>query len=163
MSMEKPSINAEKIKLLREKLRLLEREVGSPFSDEDSCCGLTLAQCHTLLEVGTRGEVSLVDLAESLGLDASTLSRTIQGLVLIGLVNRVASEKDRRYVVLTLTEQGRKSFDAIENLFNGFFEGVMGLIPEEKRDNVVEAVGLLADAVRRHNEQSGCCAPRRRR
>jgi len=156
-------MDIEKIKLLREKLRLLEREVGNPFSDQDTCCGLTLAQCHTLLEVGKAGEISLIDLAESLGLDASTLSRTVQGLVLIGLVDRAASEKDRRFVVISLTEQGRKAFGAIEDLFNGFFQGVMELLPEDRRGRVVDDVGLLADAVRRYNEQSGCCGPRRRR
>jgi DNA-binding MarR family transcriptional regulator len=147
----------EKIQFLREKLRLLEREMNDPFGRDAGCCGLTLAQCHTLLEVGNKGEVSLVDLASSFGLDASTLSRMIQGLVVLGLVSRLTNEKDRRYVAISLTEQGRNLFGQIEAKFNTYFAQVLELIPSEKQDAVVECIGLFSDAVRKRNESSGCC------
>ena len=127
-------MDTQKLKLLREKLRLLERESGGVFDGEADCCGVTTAQCHTLLEIGNRGEISLVDLADALGLDASTLSRTIQGLVLIGLVDRRASDKDRRYVSIRLTDQGRKTFDEIETRNNAYYDKVIGFLPEDRRD-----------------------------
>jgi DNA-binding MarR family transcriptional regulator len=150
-------MDIHKIRFLREKLRLMEREMNDPFGRDTGCCGLTLAQCHTLLEVGYTGEVSLVDLASSFGLDTSTLSRMIQGLVVLGLVSRLTNEKDRRYVAISLTEQGRKLFDQIETMFNSYFSQVLELIPTEKRDTVIESIGFFSDAVRKHNESSGCC------
>lgn len=150
-------MDIQKIRFLRGKLRLMEREMNDPFGRDAGCCGLTLAQCHTLLEVGYKREVSLVDLATSFGLDTSTLSRMIQGLVILGLVNRLANEKDRRYVSISLTEQGRKLFDQIETTFNTYFSQVLDLVPSEKQDAVVECIGLFSDAVRKHNESSGCC------
>ena len=147
----------EKIQFLREKLRLMEREMNDPFGRDAGCCGLTLAQCHTLLEVGNKGEVSLVDLASSFGLDTSTLSRMIQGLVVLGLVNRLTNEKDRRYVTISLSDQGLKLFDQIETMFNTYFSQVLELIPFEKRDTIIESIGLFSDAVRKRNESSGCC------
>jgi DNA-binding MarR family transcriptional regulator len=150
-------MDIQKIRFLREKLRLMEREMNDPFSPESGCCGLTLAQCHALLEVGYKREVSLVDLATSFGLDTSTLSRMIQGLVVLGLVNRLTNEKDRRYVAISLTEQGRQLFDQIEAKFNTYFTQVLELIPSAKQDAVVECIGLFSDAVRKQNESSGCC------
>ena len=149
----------EKIRFLRQKLRVLEREMNDPFGRDAGCCGLTLAPCHTLLEVGYKGEVSLVDLASSFGLDTSTLSRMIQGLVVLGLVSRLTNEKDRRYVEISLTEQGRKLFDQIETTFNTYFFKVLELIPSEKRDAVIESVGFFSDAIRECNKSSGCCEP----
>jgi hypothetical protein len=58
-------MNDKDIRFFRERLRLLERETIRPFDGEAACCGLTLSQCHTLLEVGTRGEVSLWSTAGS--------------------------------------------------------------------------------------------------
>ena len=78
-------MDIKKIRLLREKLRQLERELDDRFRSDSGCCGLTLAQCHTLLEIGNKGEISLVELASRLSLDTSTLSRTINGLVILGL------------------------------------------------------------------------------
>ena len=152
-------MDIQKIRFLREKVRLMEREINDPFGRDAGCCGLTLAQCHTLIEVGNRGEVSLVELASSFGLDTSTLSRMIQGLVVLGLVSRLTNEKDRRYVAISLTEQGRKLFDQIEATFNAYFSQVLELIPSENREAVVESIGFFSDAVRKHNESSGCCEP----
>lgn len=150
-------MDIQKIRFLREKLRLMEREINDPFGRDAGCCGLTLAQCHTLLEVGIKGEVSLVDLAASFDLDTSTLSRMIQGLVVLGLVSRLTNEKDRRYVSISLTEQGRQLFDQIEARFNTYFAQVLELIPTEKQTAVVECIGLFSDAVRKHNESARCC------
>jgi len=150
-------MDIQKIRFLREKLRLMEREINDPFGRDAGCCGLTLAQCHTLLEVGIKGEVSLVDLASSFDLDTSTLSRMIQGLVVLGLVSRLTNEKDRRYVSISLTEQGRQLFDQIETRFNTYFAQVLELIPSEKQDAAIECIGLFSDAVRKLNESSGCC------
>ena len=151
------TMNIEKIKYLREKLRILDRESGGVFEDDVDCCGLTTAQCHTLLEIGNRGPVSLVDLAEFLGLDTSTLSRTIQGLVMLGLVNRQINEKDRRYVVISLTEQGRKVFNEIEDRYNGYIARVLDLLPADKQETILESIGAFADAVLKLKETESCC------
>jgi DNA-binding MarR family transcriptional regulator len=150
-------MDIEKIRILREKLRLLERESNDRFRSDSGCCGLTLGQCHTLLEVGNKGEISLVELALELGLDTSTLSRTINGLVFLGLVNRLTNEKDRRYIAISLTDQGRKVFDQIEKTFNDYFSGVLELIPVKQREAVVESISLFSDALRKYNDSTGCC------
>jgi DNA-binding MarR family transcriptional regulator len=155
-------MEAQKIRLLREKLRILERESMGALDQEQACCGLTLSQCHTMMEIGFKGEMSLVDLASALGLDASTLSRTIQGLVLIGLVVRKANEKDRRYVTLSLSEQGRKVYEEIDGVYNAFLAGVFESLPADKHGRILEDIGLFADAVRTANKATGCCRPGRK-
>jgi DNA-binding MarR family transcriptional regulator len=154
--MDKP-MDIQKIKILREKLRILERESMGVFDAQQECCGLTLSQCHTLIEIGMKGEISLVELASALGLDASTLSRTIQGMVIIGLVRRTTNEQDRRFVSISLTEQGRKVYDEIDAVYNGFLTGVFELLPGDKHDRILEDIGLFVEAVRNANEKSACC------
>ena len=154
-------MDMEKIRHFRGRLRLLEREAIRPFDDRAECCGLTLAQCHTLLEIGNRGEISLVDLAVAFGLDTSTLSRTIQGLVMTGLVDRRTSAKDRRYIVISLTAQGRRVFRDIEHRFNTYFAAVLDRIPADRRTRSLRRSRVLAETVRAYNEESGCCRGRK--
>ena len=137
----------ENIKVIKNKLRTMERILGWEVGDQTECCGLTVTQRAVIVEVGSKGQTSLVDLAQSLGLDTSTLSRTINGLVNIGLVRREIKAEDRRYITLTLTEQGVGSLRRIEDLSDRYFEGVMALIPEDKHKRVVESLCLLADAL----------------
>jgi DNA-binding MarR family transcriptional regulator len=150
-------MNTQKIRKLREKLRILERESMGALDQEQACCGLTLSQCHTVMEIGLRGDMSLVDLATSLGLDTSTLSRTIQGLVLIGLVVRNTNEKDRRYVVLSLSDQGRKVYEEIDGIYNAFLAGVFERLPADAHERILDDIGLFADAVLATNVATGCC------
>jgi DNA-binding MarR family transcriptional regulator len=147
----------KKIVELRKKLRVLERESGGVFDVRNECCGVTAAQCHTILEIGDKCEISLVDLADALGLDTSTMSRTIQGLVVAGLVDRKASEEDRRYVKISLTEEGRRVFAAIETRYNAYFREVVALLPEDRRDAILSAVGEFAAAVHRLKASTDRC------
>ena len=145
-------MNAKKIDFILEKLRVLLRESYGVMDAQQECCGLTYSQCHTLIEIGVKGEVSLVDLASSLGLDTSTLSRTIQAMVVSGLVTRTTNEKDRRYVRISLSKQGRKVYELIGRVYYDFMTRVFDLIPARKQEEVLENIGLFADAMKRANE-----------
>ncbi len=149
----------EIIQGLREKLRLLERETGGLLESREECCGLTSSQCHTVLELAKTGTVSLVELASSLGLDASTLSRLVQGLVIVGLVKRETCGKDRRRVEIGLTDQGRSVVRRIEEINTGFFEKVLAEIPAEHHPALLESLARLVDAVKKANDKTGCCRP----
>ncbi len=85
-----------KIREFRKALRQLERLIDS---QQKFCCnGVTLAQCHALLEVEELGQATTGQLADSLNLDKSTLSRTIDGLVNLRLLERLSDPKDRRII-----------------------------------------------------------------
>jgi DNA-binding MarR family transcriptional regulator len=155
-------MDKSQIRTLRQKLRVLERESGGVFGEPQDCCGVTVPQCHTLLEVGQREPVSLVDLATELNLDTSTLSRTVQGLVLLGLLDRRADAGDRRYITIALTPQGRKVVAALEEKYDTYFKAVLGRLPADARSSIVESLSVFVDAVRAHNESIGCCRPGRK-
>jgi DNA-binding MarR family transcriptional regulator len=85
---------------------------------QDSCCqGVTLAQCHTILEIENQGQATTVELSKRLGLGKSTLSRTIDGLVNNGLVARVVNPTDRRFNLLSLTTKGQEGRQGIKDHF----------------------------------------------
>ena len=153
-------MDVEIIRNFRAKLQRLEREIGWQLKSDTECCGVTLAQCHIILEIGKTGETSVVDLSAALGLDTSTLSRQINGMVDAGLVDRVLNPKDRRYVSISLTEQGRKAYRSIDEICNEKYAKIFELIPGDRHPEVLEGFNLLVDAIVEARKTGGifdCC------
>ncbi|MDE2361323.1 MAG: winged helix-turn-helix transcriptional regulator [Hyphomicrobiales bacterium] len=121
---------------------------------------ISVGEWGAIAELGARPPCSLNELAASLALDKTRLSRTVSGLVARGLVERRANPDDNRESRLSLTKTGRKAHAEImksarsanEALLNGLdaaarealFVGVDGLIEratvalraEQARDDV---------------------------
>jgi len=134
-------------KQLREMIRILERRLGILQENEYSCCNITLGQCHALVEIGRANSISLNELAELLNLEKSTMSRTVNNLVTTGLVKREIDPQDRRYVTISLTESGSMLFEKIEADMNSYFSKVYELIPENKRQQVIESLDILINVI----------------
>ncbi len=150
-------MNIDKIRNFRKKLRELEMKVFWQLKQDSSCFGITLSQCHTLMEIGKEREISIVELASELGIDPSTLSRTIEGMVNIGLVNRTLNPSDRRYVSIALTKTGNALYDSIENHYNNYISKLFKNIPKEKHNQVLESFILFSDAMNKFKEDNKSC------
>jgi len=150
-------MDSEQLKRFRERLRYLERELIELLKEDNVCFGVSVSQCHILLEIGKKTETSIVELASILNLDTSTLSRSIDGLVSIGLVNRQQNPNDRRYVCVSLSLQGEKIFKSIEKANNAYFSKIFRSIPENKHDQIYESFFLFFEAMKTFKEKNCCC------
>lgn len=119
--------------------------------------GITFGQCDVLLEIEARGQTNLTDLAAAFGLDKSTLSRTVDGLVELGYVDRSTDPSDRRCNILTLTHEGSSVTAAINASGNACADDVLARIPEERRQQAIEGFRLLTRALREHATHEGRC------
>ena len=147
----------------RANLRVIERETANYLKNETACCGVSLSQCHILMELDAQGEMSLKQLAANLEADPSTLSRVIDGMVNSGLILRAANPDDRRAVILKLSEQGQRTAATINEQSNRFYQRLFELLPTEKHAQMVESITLLGgalSALRRNQpfDQQTCCA-----
>lgn len=143
-------IGAEELKKYMQKIAWMLNEIDEA---EKSCCGVSLAQSHAIMEIGEAGTLSLVELADKLNLDKSTLSRTVNQLVSRGLCVRAEQVDDRRYVSISLTEEGLLLFNKIRSGLDEYFKGIYAAIPDEKRAAVLESAELLLQAIR----GADCC------
>jgi DNA-binding MarR family transcriptional regulator len=132
---------------LRELLRILVRNLGLLEKSDASCCGVTIAQCHAIVEIGRAGQISLIELADLLGLDKSTMSRTINNLVESNLAIRDIDSDNRRYISIQLTEKGHEVFTSIENSMHDYYSNIFASIPESKRQQVLESLQLLTQSI----------------
>ena len=136
----------DQVKLFRENTRRLEMNLGNINKSDCCCCGISDTQCFILVEIGRKPDISVKELAGILRLDKSGISRMVEELVQKEFVERKPSKEDRRYVVLNLTVKGSERFNQIENNMNIKFKSILDRIPEEKRNQVIEALELYNDA-----------------
>lgn len=136
------------IREFRCNLRVLEREVAAQLEGETSGCGVSLAQCRSMLELAQRSH-TLTALAVAHDLDKSTLSRTVESMVKSGLCERATVADDRRSVRLTLTSLGRSKVDTINRSCDEYYARLLERFSESDQRQIVRAVRVLSDAMRR--------------
>jgi len=140
-------------KTLRQLIRILVRNLGVLEKDDADNCGITLTQCHAIVEIGRKERISLIDLAILLGVDKSAMSRTVNNLVESELVVRDVDPLDRRYVSIALTEQGQEVFKNTEESMEIYYLSIFESIPEGKRTQVLESLQILSDIIK---DKRGC-------
>jgi DNA-binding MarR family transcriptional regulator len=97
-----------------------------------------------MLELGT---ATTKMLAQRLDLDQSTMSRTVDGLVRRGLVERRVSERDRRVVPLRLTAAGEALGRSIDRRSDEHYRRRLEKIPDAELVFVLQAFERLVDAL----------------
>lgn len=124
------------IKRFREILRRFEREI---FVQTNECCcnGVTLAQCHALLEINSKDKESVTELANTLGLDKSTVSRTVDGLVNAGYVDRNIPAENRRTSILQLTESGIEICKSINANNDKYITDTLSVLTEPEKEELI--------------------------
>ena len=137
------------IRAFRKNLRALERQVELALVAQTECCGVTPAQCHLLLEVEDAGEASVGELAESLELDASTLSRTVDGLVKAGFLRRREDPDNRRRQLVALDRAGKEKADSINELCDRYYSGLLETFPATDTQKVIETLPRFVEAMRK--------------
>jgi len=143
------------IRLFRKAVRAFEQAMVAQLN---TCCsGVSQAQCHALIAIEEHGKLTIGQLAQNLDLDNSTLSRTVQGLVEVGFVERTVHPTDRRAVLLSLTEKGRATCHVFNEASDRYYTAVLEQIPPEERGTVVDKFSLLVEAFVRHEHQSRRC------
>ena len=144
------------IQRFREIIRVFDRAIFSPTNA--SCCnGISVAQCHTLLEIEKNNEISVSELAGNLSLDKSTVSRTGEGLVNISLVDRVTPKENRRLALLNLTESGKQVCSTINYTNDLYIKRVLKDFSKEEREEFLrlfERVTCNMVAARQSSENS---------
>jgi DNA-binding MarR family transcriptional regulator len=141
-------MDTKEIRAFRRDLRSFSRILDQQV--EVCCCSdVTPAQCHALLALEESDPLTNVELAALLQVDASTLSRTIDQLNLKGLVVRRPHPTDRRATLLELSDQGGQVATAIHVSADALYQGILGEIPVDCRQDVLQRFAQLVETFRR--------------
>lgn len=131
---------------IRHASRLLVRELGfmgGSFAGGD----LSPSAVHALIEIGAGRAVTARDLARTLRLDKSGVSRMLRRLVLGGEVAQAPGEDDGRVKTLSLTPAGEARLRDIHAFGRAQVTAALERLPPDKARTVLEGLQLYADAL----------------
>ncbi len=137
----------EKIQQFRTSLRKFERDVSIGQKKDARTGGLTVVQCHTVINLGTLGETTIGQMAVQMCVDKSTLSRTVDNLVKLKLVNRKPFPDDRRYFLISLTSKGQEACDKLNQVNDEYLQSVFSKIPKNEHTKVMKYFNMFVNAL----------------
>ncbi|WP_052023702.1 MarR family winged helix-turn-helix transcriptional regulator [Caenibius tardaugens] len=108
---------------------------------------LTPVQVDILETVVNNPGQRMNELADALGVDASTVSRTTLPLVKLGLIKRQSDASDRRLTMMVPTEKGRKQARTIMESRRTMMYRVQSHLPQDRLDAFGELLEAYIGAV----------------
>lgn len=95
----------------------ISRRFAALYREE---AGLTIPEWRVLAHLGNSGPVSVRDITARVNLDKSMVSRAASRLETEGIVSITTHAKDRRLVVLELTDAGRALMERLGRIADRF-------------------------------------------
>ena len=111
--------------------------------------GLSKQQEVVLVGIVMREPISPGALAKYLSLPAQNVSRNVIDLESRGLVAREIDPDNRRQIILTLTEDGRKFVANHRQKVHERLEASFSVLAKEERDLLVDTSRLMANLLRK--------------
>lgn len=151
---DRATMTIKKTRKLRGLLRKLVRLLSSEETESGYSCGLTFTQCHCLLEIGEKESTTIAELSDSLKLDKSTLSRTVESLASQRLIQKREHPDDRRFKILRLTAKGESVRREIDARADERFRRALKAIPNESREPMLEYLAVLVRSLNDKGQHS---------
>ena len=104
---------------------------------------ISVNDMHIIAAVGMKTSGSMSSIAKKMGVTVGTLTIAINSLVKKGYVNRVRSSKDRRVVLISLSEKGEKAFIYQQGFHDRLREFLQTELSSEQCGALVEALSKI--------------------
>ena len=123
------------VKLFQEILDLESKAlITSEFKD------ISVNDMHIIEAIGEREPKNMSSVAKIMSVTVGTLTIAINSLVKKGYVHRERSEEDRRVVLISLTEKGKKANAHHMKFHDGMIQAVLKDLNEEQQEVLVKAL-----------------------
>ena len=137
------TINDVLVKLFNE---IMDKEQKAIITGEFK--DITNNDMHIIESVGLSEPKSMSAVARQQSVTVGTLTIAVNALVRKGYVSRVRSEKDRRVVLLSLTEKGGRAYQHHAQFHEQMVQAVMRHMSEEELRVLAKALDNLSEFFR---------------
>lgn len=128
-------------------LRATWQAVARMYNDEASNYGATMATGFTLLSIDKEGGTPSTALGPKMGMEATSLTRTLKSMEDKGLIFRKPNPEDGRGVLIYLTEFGKEKRELSKNTVLKFNETVKQNVSAEKLLHFMEVSETINELI----------------
>lgn len=122
--------------------------VTKMYNEEAAKKGSTMSTGFALLSIDPeKGTPSTALGSRKMGVESTSLSRTLKNMQDKGLITRTKNPKDGRSVLIHLTDFGLDMRDFSKEVVLGFDQAVKENIPQEKLDTFLEVAEKIQDMI----------------
>ncbi len=104
---------------------------------------VTTNDMHVIEAIGMEGARNMTSVARSLEVTTGTLTIAVNSLVKKGYVDRVRSEEDRRVVLVSLSDKGRRAYLHHRRFHEQMIDSVVAELTEEEQRVLEKALVKL--------------------
>lgn len=108
---------------------------------------ITNNDMHVMEAIGIKDPKNMSTIAKDLSITVGTLTIAVNNLVKKGYVNRKRSEFDRRVVLVSLSEKGKKAFFHHKQFHEEMMEAALKNLDEGQTELLVKVLSNLEDFV----------------
>lgn len=106
---------------------------------------LTVNDMHVIEAIGTDCAKNMTSVAKALSVTTGTLTISVNSLVKKAYVQRVRSEEDRRVVLVSLTEKGKKAYAHHRKFHDEMIDTVIQSLNEDEKQVLCKSLGNLME------------------
>ena len=132
-------------------LRATWQAVSRMYNEEASKYGATMATGFALLSMDKDKGTPSTSLGPKMGMEATSLTRTLKSMEEKGLIIRKKNPEDGRGVLIYLTEFGKEKRELSKNTVLKFNESVKQTISEEKLQHFIEVAESINELIQDKN------------
>lgn len=132
-------------------LRATWQAVSRMYNEEAAKYDATMATGFALLSIDREEGTPSTALGPRMGMEATSLTRTLKSMEEKGLIIRKKNPEDGRGVLIYLTEFGREKRELSRNTVLNFNETVRKHVSEEKLNNFIEVAEIINELIQNKN------------
>ena len=128
-------------------LRATWQAVARMYNEEASKYDASMATGFALLSIDKEGGTPSTALGPKMGMEATSLTRTLKSMEDKGLIIRKKNPEDGRGVLIYLTPFGKEKRELSKNTVLKFNEAVKNNISDEKLQHFVEVAEIINELI----------------
>ncbi|CAN1485674.1 MarR Transcriptional regulators [Flavobacteriaceae bacterium] len=132
-------------------LRATWQAVSRMYNEEASKYDATMATGFALLSIDREEGTPSTALGPRMGMEATSLTRTLKSMEEKGLITRKKNPEDGRGVLIYLTDFGKEKRELSKNTVLNFNESVRKHISEEKINTFIEVAEIINELIQNKN------------